>query len=69
MSYADDKVKQRLFNNSEIKDPLCPVFEFVQDLIHVYIISKFKAYLIKTEGVIVMTKSNRGFFSNEGDKD
>ena len=42
-------------------------FELEQDFIHVHIISKFKEHPIKTEQVIKMTKSNRGFVSNQGD--
>ena len=32
---------------------------------HFLIISKFQEHLIKSEGVIVMTKSSRGFFSSQ----
>ena len=69
-SYSNNK--QRLFQqsrgrNSKIKDQIWPVFEVVRDFNHVHIISKFQEHPIKTEGVIVMTKSNRGLFSNQGD--
>ena len=34
---------------------------------HVHLICKFQTDSIKTEQVLLMTKSNRGFFSNQGD--
>ena len=53
MSYADDKVKQRLFRqlgelNSKINDTKWPGFKLVSDFIHVYLICKFQADLIKS---------------------
>ena len=72
MTYADDKVKQRLFqqsrgHSSKINDPIRPVFGTVQDFIHVQLICKFQEDLIKAEWLMLMTKSNRSFFSNQGD--
>ena len=69
--YGDDKVKQMLFQqsrgrNSKINDPIWPVFKHVRDFIHAHLSCKFQAVTIKTEQVIVMTKSHRGFFSNQG---
>ena len=71
-SYSDDKVKQMLFQqsrgrNSKINDRIWPVFKLVQYFIHVHIISKLQEHQIKTEGIIVMTKSNTGFYSYQGD--
>ena len=71
MIYADGKVKQRLFQqtrgcNFKINDLIWPVFELTRDFIDVYLICKFCEDLIKTELVMLMTKSNRGFFSNQG---
>ena len=40
-------------------------FELIRDFIH--LICKIQENLIKTEWVMMMTKSNRGFFSNQGD--
>ena len=70
MNYTDDKVKQRLFQqskgcNSKINDPIRTVFELIWDFIHVHFICKFKKALIKTEQVMLMAKSNRGFFSKQ----
>ena len=48
--------------NSKINDRFWTVFELVRDFIHFCINSKFQEYPIKTERVIMMTKSNRGFF-------
>ena len=69
----DDKVKQRLFQqsrgcHSKINDQIWPVFDPDWDFIHVPHFCKFQKDLIKTEWVMLMTKSNRGFFSNEGDE-
>ena len=65
------KSNRGFFNNqgdvTQINDSILPVFKLVQDFIHVHIITKLHEHLIKTERVIVMTKSNRGFFSNQGD--
>ena len=68
---ADDKLKQRLSQssrgrNSKINEPIWPVFELVLDFIHVHIICKFQEHPIKTEWITMMTKSNRSFFSNQG---
>ena len=64
-------VKQVLFqqsreHNSKIYDPIWPVFKLAQDFIHVPLIIKFQEDPIKTEWVMLMTKTNRGFFSNQG---
>ena len=61
MSYSDDKVKQKFFQqsrgpNSKINhDPILPVFELVQDFIHIHLICKFQEHPIETEGAMVMT--------------
>ena len=60
MSCADDKFKQRRFQqsrgrNSKINEPNWPFFEFVQDFIRVHSISKFQ------EVVIVMTIQTEAF--------
>ena len=61
MTYADDKVKQRLISNqqlnSKINDRTWPVFELVRDLIHIHLICMFQEHLIKTEGAMVMKKT------------
>ena len=72
MTYADDKVKQRLFQqprecNSKINDPIWPLFKLVWDFIYVHLSCKFQVVLIKTEGVMVTKKSIRSFFNNQGD--
>ena len=53
--------------NFKINDRIWQLFELVQDFIHIHIITKFQEYPVKTEGVIVIITSNRGFFSNQGD--
>ena len=60
MSYADDKIKQRLFQQSrgrnyKTNDPIWPVFELIRDFIHIHLIAKFQKHLIKIEGLMVMT--------------
>ena len=72
MRYADDKVKQRRFQqsrgcNSKTNDLIWPVLELVWDFIHVHLICKFREDPIKSERVTLMTKSNRGFFSIQGE--
>ena len=72
MTYVDDKVKQRPFQqsrecNSKINDPIWPVFDLFRYFMHVHLICKFQEHPIKTEWVTLMTKSNRSFFSNQGD--
>ena len=67
MSYVDDKVKQRLFqqsrgHNSKNNHPICPGFGLFWDFIHIHLIRKFHEDPIKTEWVMLMTKSNRDFF-------
>ena len=46
--------------------PIWPVFEMIWDFIHVHLFCKFQEEPIKTEWVMLMTKSNRGFSSNQG---
>ena len=48
-------------------NPIWPIFKLDQDFIHVHLICKFQEQPIKTEWLMQMTKSNRGFFSNHGD--
>ena len=50
--------------NSEINDPIWPVFKLVRDFIYVHLSCKFQEVPIKTEPVMVMTKSIRSFCSN-----
>ena len=52
--------------DSKINDPIWPVFKLVLDLINVHLSCKLQEIPIKTEQVIVMTKSNRLCFSNQG---
>ena len=64
------KVKQRIFQqsrerNSKINDLMWPVFKPFRDFIHIHI-CKFQEDQNKIEWVTLMTKSNRGFFSNQG---
>ena len=51
---------------SKINDLLWTVFELIWDFINVPLICKFQEALIKTKQVMLMTKSNRGFFSCQG---
>ena len=69
MSYADDKVEQRLFEqssgrNSKTNKLIWTVCDIFRDFIHVHLIHKFQKDLIKTERVMLIAKSNRG---NQGD--
>ena len=71
MSYADDKVKQRLLqqlrgSDFKINDPIWPIFDLVRDFIHVHLICKFQENLIKNEWLMLMIKSNRGFSAIKG---
>ena len=52
--------------NSEINYLFWPVFEFILNFIPVHFICKFQKDPIKTEQVMLTTKSNRCFFSNRG---
>ena len=68
--YADDQFKQTLFQQSRgynSNDPIWPVFELAWDFVHVHLICKFQEHPIKAEWVTLMTKSNRSFFSSQGD--
>ena len=70
MSYADDKVKQWLVQqsrerNSKINDLICPVVKLVQDFILVHLICRFQEDPIKAERVTQCQKE--AFFSNQGD--
>ena len=51
--------------NSKTNYPIWLGFELVRVFIHVHLICKFQEDPIKTEQVMMMTKSNRGFFSNQ----
>ena len=53
--------------NFKLNDPIWPVFELFWDFTDVSLICKFQESPIKTEQVRLMTKSNIGFFSNQGD--
>ena len=53
--------------NSKNNDPVWPVFEPIRDFIHAHIICKFQEDPLKTEWIALITMSNRGFFSNQGD--
>ena len=71
ISYADDKIKQRLIQqsrgrNSKINDPIWLVFKLMRDFKHVHLSCKLQEVPIKTEQVVVMTRSIRGFCSNQG---
>ena len=52
--------------NSKINDPIWPVYKLVRVFIYVHLSCKFHKVLIKTKQVVVMTKSIRGFCSNQG---
>ena len=52
---------------TEINNLIWPVLELIQDFIHAPLICKFQEDPVKIEQVMLMTKSNRGFFSNQGD--
>ena len=69
-SYGDDKVYQRLLQQSRectrnfyINEAIWQDFELVRD----FIAAQFQEDMIKTEWVMLMTLSNKGFFSNEGE--
>ena len=49
-------------NNTKINDPIWTVFKFIRDFIHIYLICVQKDPI----KVILMTKSKRDFFSNQG---
>ena len=72
MSYVDDKVKQRLFQQSR-GHTLRLMIRYIaslrtfRDFFHVHFICKFQEVPIKTERVMKMTKSKRGIFSNQGE--
>ena len=51
--------------NSRINDPIWTVFELIRNLLQVPLNCKFHEVPIKTEQVMLMTKSNRGFFSSQ----
>ena len=51
---------------AQTNDLLWWSFKLIQDFIHVHLSANFK--LIKTEWVMLMTESNRGFFSNQEDE-
>ena len=54
-------------HNSKINDPIWPEFKFIRGFIHVHLICKFQEDPIRTEQVMLRTKSNRCFFSIQGD--
>ena len=45
--------------------PVWPVFILIWDFIHVHLFAGFRK--IKPEWVVLIKKSNRGFFNNQGD--
>ena len=53
--------------NSNINDSPWPVSELTWDYIYIHLICKFQEHPIETEWVMLITKSNRNFFSNQGD--
>ena len=60
MTYGDDKVKNRHFqqsrrHNSMINGSTLPVFELIRAFIPSLLICKFQEDMIKTEGAMVMT--------------
>ena len=70
--YADDIVKQRLFQqtkgrNCKTNDPIWPVFELIRDLIHVHYICKIQEELTKNQRVTQTTSLTEAFFRNLGD--
>ena len=42
-------------------------FKLIRDVIHTHLICKFQEDLIKNEILMLMTKSNGDFLSNQGD--
>ena len=71
MSYADDNAKQRLFQQSRDVTLWLMIlscqFLNILEFIHIHLICRFQEELIKTECLMLTTKSNRCFFSNQGD--
>ena len=49
---------------TKMNNPIWPVFELVQDFIYFHLTCKFLDGMVKTEWLLLMTKSNRGFFNN-----
>ena len=49
----------------KINDPIWPVFKSIRDFIYVHLSCKFQEVPIKTKWTMVMTKSIRGFCSNQ----
>ena len=52
--------------NSKIDDLMETIFKFIQHFINDHLIYKFQDDPIKTEQVMLMIKSNLGFFNNQG---
>ena len=72
MTNADDKVKQRLYQQSRDepltkRDPIWPFFDIFRDFIYVHFSCKCQEHSIKTEWVTLMTKQNRDFFQQSRD--
>ena len=59
--------QQSRWCNSKINVLIWPVFKLDHEFIHGHLICKFQEHPIKTEWVTLLTKSNRSFFSNQGD--
>ena len=71
-SYADENINHRLFQLSKgsvstINNSVRPYFELIRDSIQVQFICNFQEDPIKPEWFMLMTKTNRDFFSNQGD--
>ena len=71
MRYAEDNIKQRLFQqsrgrNSKINNSIGQISNSSQ-ILYMSTLSAFQEDPIKTERVLLMTKSNKAFFSNQGD--
>ena len=70
--YGDDSQTRGFFSNqgnvcnSKINNPIWPDFELVWGFIHVQLICLRKIWS-KTDWVMLMTKSDKGFFSSHGD--
>ena len=52
--------------NSKINNSILPVFGLIRDYIHAHLICKFKEVPIKTERIMLMTRSNIGVSAIKG---
>ena len=69
--YARPKVeygpfRQSKASNSNVNNPVEPIFEFLQDFMYILVICKFHKDPLKTEGGMPVTKPNMGCFGTQG---